>query len=58
MNLQLQQSSAELPKGVHALIVLDNASWYTSKKLRVPDKVWLLHLPPYIPQLNSAENLV
>ena len=57
MDLHLQQICANLPKGVRALIVLDNASWHTSKKLKVPDNVWLFHLPPYSPQLNSAENL-
>ena len=56
-NLHLQQISAKLPKVVHALVVSNNASWHTSKKLKVPDNVWLLHLPPYSPQLNSAENL-
>ena len=57
MNLHLQQISARLPESRHALIVLDNASWHRSKTLQVPDNVWLLHLPPYSPQLNSAENL-
>ena len=38
------------------MIVLDNASWHKSKKLPVPCNVWLLHLPPYSPQLSSAEN--
>ena len=39
------------------MIVLDNASWHAFKKLKVPENVWLLHLPLYSPQLNSAENL-
>ena len=38
------------------MIVLDNASWHKSKKLPVRYNVWLLHLPPYSPQLSSAEN--
>ena len=42
--LHLQKTIAKLPKAVHALVVLDNTSWHTFKKLKVPDNVWLLHL--------------
>ena len=57
MNLHLHQVSAKLPKGVHVFIFLDNTIWHTSTKLKDPDNVWLLNMPPYSPQLNSAENL-
>ena len=57
VNLHLQQICAKPPKWVHKVIVLDSANWHTSKKLKVPDHSWLLHLPPYSPQLNPAEIL-
>ena len=37
--------------------VLDRAGWHTSVRLRVPDHVHLLFLPPYSPELQPAEHL-
>jgi transposase len=37
--------------------VLDQAGWHLSKGLRVPANVTLLHLPPYLPELNPVERL-
>jgi transposase len=39
------------------VLVLDQAGWHTSVKLRVPDHVHLLFLPPYSPELQPAEHL-
>ncbi|HEX2347058.1 MAG TPA: transposase [Ktedonobacterales bacterium] len=39
------------------VLVLDCAGWHTSLKLRVPDHVHLLFLPPYSPELQPAEHL-
>jgi hypothetical protein len=39
------------------VLVLDRAGWHTSVKLRVPDYVHLLLLPPYAPELQPAEHL-
>jgi transposase len=39
------------------VLVLDRAGWPTSLRLRVPDHVHLLFLPPYSPELNPAEHL-
>jgi transposase len=39
------------------VLVLDRAGWHTSVKLRVPDHVHLLFLPPYSPELQPAEHL-
>jgi transposase len=40
------------------VLVLDRAGWKpTSVKLRVPDHVHLLFLPPYSPELQPAEHL-
>ncbi len=42
------------------VLVLDRAGWQTgqtSVKLRVPDHVHLLFLPPYSPELQPAEHL-
>ena len=40
------------------VLVLDRAGWKpTSVKLRLPDQVHLLFLPPYSPELQPAEHL-
>jgi transposase len=39
------------------LIVLDNAFFHHSKKLKIPDNIALIYLPPYSPELNSAEKI-
>jgi transposase len=57
MNAFLKQLSNELPKEVHAAVVLDRAGWHTSPKLKVPDNVSLIYLPPKSPELNPTENL-
>ena len=44
------------PKG-HAVVVLDQAGWHTTGKLRVPKNLTLLPLPPKSPELNPAENV-
>jgi len=39
------------------ILVLDRAGWHTSARLRVPEHVHLLFLPPYSPELQPAEHL-
>ena len=39
------------------VLVLDRAGWHTSMRLRVPEHVHLLFLPPYSPELQPAEHL-
>ena len=39
------------------LLVLDNAGWHVSEKLRVPEGIELAFLPPYTPELQPAEHL-
>jgi transposase len=39
------------------VLVLDGAGWHDSPKVRVPDHVHLLFLPPHSPELQPAEHL-
>jgi transposase len=57
MNAFLEQFSKELPRDVHAALILDRAGWHTAKTLCVPANVTLVHLPPKSPELNPVENL-
>jgi transposase len=39
------------------VLVLDGAGWHVSPKVRVPEHVHLLFLPPHSPELQPAEHL-
>ncbi len=41
----------------YILMVVDGASSHRAKKLKVPNNIELLFLPPYSPQLNPQENI-
>ena len=58
MNLHLEEISSQVTQGSHAVLLLDRAGWHrTGGKLRVPDNISLLYLPPYSPELNPVENI-
>jgi len=57
MNRHLKDIGAMVPKGHHALVIFDGAGWHRSRDLACPDNVSVLRLPPYSPELNSAENV-
>ena len=44
-------------EGAHAVLVLDRAGWHTSPKLRIPENISLLSLPPYAPESNPVEQV-
>lgn len=58
MNLHLAEISQNVSLGAHAVITLDGAGWHQiGDKLKVPDNISLLALPPYSPELNPQENV-
>jgi transposase len=57
INLFLQQFSATIPEGEHAVMIWDGAGFHTSKQLQIPGNVTLVQLPAYSPELNPIENL-
>jgi len=38
-------------------MVLDNGSFHKAKKLKIPDNIKFVFLPPYSPELNPAEKM-
>ena len=50
-----QQVGASARKQI--VLVLDRAGWHASPRLRVPEHLHLLFLPPYSPELQPAEHL-
>ncbi len=57
MNEHLAEISHCVSSGAIAVLVLDGAGWHRSPRLKVPDNVVLLPLPPYSPELNPVENV-
>ncbi|MDR0295359.1 MAG: transposase [Prevotellaceae bacterium] len=41
----------------YKIIVLDNRAFHKAKRLKIPHNITLLFLPPYAPELNSAEKI-
>ena len=52
----LNEFSSDNPKTL-TIMVLDNGAFHKAKKLKIPDNIKLLFLPPYSPELNPAERM-
>jgi transposase len=55
MSLFLGQFAATLASHTQAVVVLDQAGWHGARRLRVPENLTLVPLPPYSPELNPME---
>ena len=43
--------------GAHAVLLVDQAGWHMSGKLKVPENITILPLPSKSPELNPVENI-
>ena len=50
-------ATTSVAPGSHAVLIIDRAGWHGAKCLQVPDKITLVKLPPYSPELNPKENV-
>lgn len=58
MNKHLAEIATQIQPGSHAVLILDGAGWHQNGgRLKVPDTISILHLPPYCPELNPVENI-
>jgi len=57
MNVHLDEISAAIDPGAHAVLVVDQAGWHLTPKLRLPKNISILPLPPRAPELNPVENV-
>lgn len=57
MRVFLGMLSSELGPNDHAVLIMDQAGWHTSRRLAVLDNITILLLPPYSPELNPVERL-
>src|SRR5215204_1671376 len=52
-----RRSAQLVAPGAHAVLLLDQAGWHVSTKLKGPDTITLLPLPPCSPELNPVETV-
>jgi transposase len=57
MQIFLADFSKSLGSGVHAMMILDNAIWHSSAKIKVPSNVTIHFQPSYSPEVNPMETL-
>lgn len=57
MQKHIDEIGRAVAPGAHGLIILDKAGWHTTRRLKLPDNLTLLPLPPACPELNAAENI-
>ena len=57
MAAQLVEISRAVAPGAHAVLLLDQAGWHVTPKLKAPGNITLLPLPPRAPELNPMENV-
>lgn len=57
MQAHLEEISAAVAPGAHAVLLMDRAGWHTTDELDMPDNITPLFLPPRSPELNPAENV-
>ena len=57
MQAHLAEIGAMVASDAHAVLLLDQAGWHTTQKLRLPENLSLLPLPPKSPELNPVENV-
>jgi hypothetical protein len=56
MQIFLNEISKRYPDE-RVILVFDGAGWHKSKRLKIPENMKLLSLPPYSPELNPVENI-
>lgn len=52
----LDEFSLENPQELK-IMVLDNGAFHKAKRLKIPENILLVFLPPYSPELNPAEKV-
>lgn len=53
----LEVISKAVAPDAHAILLLDGAGYHGAAQVEVPGNITPIRLPPYSPELNSAENI-
>jgi hypothetical protein len=56
MNVYLQEMSDNVGKD-EIILVMDQAGWHKTDKLKIPNNIEVVYLSPYSPELNPVERL-
>lgn len=56
MNVFLEHLSTSYPNDI-IILVCDGAVWHKSKRLKIPDNIFLTFIPPYTPEMNPIEQI-
>jgi len=57
VNLHLQLIRKSIPKGVHVILVWDQAGFHTANDIVVPRNITIVKQAPYSPELNPVERV-
>ena len=57
MNLHLAEISLTVAPGAHAVLLLDQAGWHLTPKLKLPANISIIAIPSKCPELNPQENI-
>ena len=57
MQKHLDEIARHVADGALAVVLMDNAGWHKTKKLKWPSNVRPMYIPPGSPELNAAENI-
>jgi hypothetical protein len=57
MNSHLQEISAAVAPDAHAVLIVDQAGWHMTPKLKTPKNITILPLPARAPELIPVENV-
>ena len=57
MSLHLAEISLAIELDAHGVLLMDQAGWPMTGKLKVPENISIIPLPPKCPELNPVENI-
>ena len=57
MLVHLKYISSSIPKGKHAALIMDRASWHTTKNIKKFHNISIILLPAASPELNPVEQI-
>jgi len=57
MKLHLVEISQAVAPRAHAVVLMDQAGWHTTYKLKVPANITIIPSPSKCPELNPVENI-
>ena len=57
MTLHLAEISYAVAADAHAVVLMDQAGWHLTPKLKIPDNISIIPIPSKSPQLNPQENI-